>query len=93
MGNFSTLNYSEYENRVVNALNAPLDFINESMIKTPQEKPVYVHCAGGYRSMIYVSILQARGYRNLINVQGGFTAVKNSGLYALTEYVCPTTLL
>jgi hydroxyacylglutathione hydrolase len=85
---------SEYDSeRVVNALNAPLDFINESMIQTPKEKPVYVHCAGGYRSMIYVSILQARGYRNLINVQGGFTAVKNSGLYPLTEYVCPTTLL
>lgn len=85
---------SEHDSEhVVNAINAPLDFVNESMIKTPKDKKVFVHCAGGYRSMIYVSILQARGYRNLINVQGGFAAIKKSDLFPVTDYVCPTTLL
>jgi rhodanese-related sulfurtransferase len=85
---------SEHDSEhIVNALNAPLDFVNESMIKTPKDKKVLVHCAGGYRSMIYVSILQARGYRNLINVQGGFSAIKKLELFPVTDYVCPTTLL
>jgi rhodanese-related sulfurtransferase len=52
-----------------------------------------VHCAGGYRSMTFISILQARGYRNLINVEGGFTAIKQNGKFKITDYVCPTTML
>jgi hydroxyacylglutathione hydrolase len=74
------------------AENAPLDFVNESMLKTPKDKPVFVHCAGGYRSMIYASILRARGYDNLIDVKGGFKAIRESGKFQLTDYVCPTTL-
>jgi rhodanese-related sulfurtransferase len=73
--------------------NAPLDFVNDSMLRTPKDKPVYVHCAGGYRSMIYASILRARGYDNLIDVQGGFKALKDSGKFKMTDYVCPSTLL
>lgn len=85
---------NEYDSeRVEFATNAPLDFVNESMLMTPKDKEVLVHCAGGYRSMIYISILQARGYRNLINIQGGFGAIKQSNQFPLTDYVCPTTLL
>jgi glyoxylase-like metal-dependent hydrolase (beta-lactamase superfamily II)/rhodanese-related sulfurtransferase len=85
---------SEYDSeRVEFATNAPLDFVNDSMLKTPKDKEVLVHCAGGYRSMIYISILQARGYRNLINIQGGFGAIKQSNQFPLTDYVCPKTLL
>jgi rhodanese-related sulfurtransferase len=43
--------------------------------------------------MIYASILRARGYDNLIDVQGGFKALKDSGKFKMTDYVCPSTLL
>jgi rhodanese-related sulfurtransferase len=54
----------------------------------PKDKPVYIHCAGGYRSMIFVSILRARGYQNLIDVQGGFGAIKKSGKFNLQATAC-----
>ncbi|MBL7912801.1 MAG: MBL fold metallo-hydrolase [Bacteroidia bacterium] len=78
---------------LVDSENAPLDFINESMLKIDPKKTYYVHCAGGYRSVVFISILQARGFRNLVNVKGGFNALKESGKFKITDYVCPTTLL
>jgi rhodanese-related sulfurtransferase len=63
------------------------------MLLIDKTKTYYVHCAAGYRSMIFVSILKARGYNNLINVEGGFNAIKNSNQFAVTSYVTPTTLL
>ncbi|MBW3469736.1 MBL fold metallo-hydrolase [Arthrospiribacter ruber] len=78
---------------VLGAENAPLDYINESMSKVDKDKTYYVHCAGGYRSMIFVSILKARGFENLIDVKGGFAAIKDSGDIKVSDYVCPTTLL
>lgn len=85
---------SEYlSEHIIDAENAPLDFINDSMAKIDKNITYYVHCAGGYRSMIFVSILRARGYDNLIDVKTGFKAIKESGKFSLTEYVCPTTLL
>ncbi len=85
---------SEYlSEHVVEAENAPLDFINDSMLKINKDKTYFVHCAGGYRSMIFNSTLRARGYDNLIDVKGGFKEIKESGKFALTEYICPTTLL
>lgn len=78
---------------VVDAENAPLDFINDSMVKVDKNKTYYVHCAGGYRSMVFNSILRARGYDNLIDVAGGFKAIKESGKFKVSDYVCPTTLL
>ncbi len=66
----------EYGNgHLDSALNLPLDFVNEEMDKVEKEKPYYVHCAGGYRSVIYISILKARGYDKLINVEGGWGAI------------------
>lgn len=85
---------SEYNSEhVLNAINVPLDFLNESMVKIDRDKTYYVHCASGYRSMLFISILQARGYRNLIDVTGGFNALKHSNLFKVSDYVCPTTLL
>ena len=85
---------SEYNSEhVVDAISAPLDFINDSMTKIDKNKRYYVHCLSGYRSMIFVSILQARGYRNLINVSGGFNAIKATQKFRVTDYVCPSTLL
>ncbi|MEZ5173365.1 MAG: MBL fold metallo-hydrolase [Bacteroidia bacterium] len=85
---------SEYvSEHIPDAINAPLDFINDSMMKLSKDKTYYVHCAGGYRSMIFASILKARGYDNLIDVKGGFKAIKEQGSIPVTDYVCPTTLL
>jgi glyoxylase-like metal-dependent hydrolase (beta-lactamase superfamily II)/rhodanese-related sulfurtransferase len=84
---------SEYlSEHVVDAINAPLDYINDSMLKVDRNSNYYVHCAGGYRSMIFISILKARGYDHLIDVKGGFKAIKDSGQLKVTDYVCPTTL-
>jgi rhodanese-related sulfurtransferase len=85
---------SEFDSEhIVDAENEPLDFINENMAHIDKNKTYYVHCAGGYRSMIFTSILRARGYYNLIDVKGGFKALKESGKFTLTDYVCPTTML
>lgn len=85
---------SEYfSEHIQGAENAPLDTINESMLSIPKDKTVYIHCAGGYRSMIFCSILRARGYDNLIDVAGGFKAIKESAKFAVTDYVCPSTML
>jgi hydroxyacylglutathione hydrolase len=85
---------SEYNSEhLVDAINVPLDFLNESMVKIDRDKTHYVHCASGYRSMVFISILQARGYRNLIDVAGGFNALKESHFFKISDYVCPTTLL
>lgn len=85
---------SEYlSEHILDAENAPLDFINESMLKIDKNKTYYVHCAGGYRSMIFNSTLRARGYDNLIDVKGGFKAIKESNKFKVSDYVCPSTLL
>lgn len=85
---------SEFDSEhVIGAENAPLDYINESMKNVNPEKTYHVHCAGGYRSMIFISILKSRGYHNLIDIKGGFKAVKESGKFEVSDYVCPSTLL
>jgi rhodanese-related sulfurtransferase len=85
---------SEYDSEhIEDAVNAPLDYINDSMKLVDKHKTYYVHCAGGYRSMIFSSILRARGYDNLIDVAGGFKAIQESGKFKITDYVCPTTML
>jgi rhodanese-related sulfurtransferase len=82
-----------FSEHIIDSENAPLDFINDSMAQIDKKKTYYVHCAGGYRSMIFVSILRARGFDNLVDVQGGFTALKDSGNFKISEYVCPSTML
>ena len=85
---------SEYKSEhIKGTINAPLDFINDSMAAIQKDKTYYVHCAGGYRSMIFVSILKARGFDHLIDVKGGFKELKESGQFKLTEYSIPTSLL
>jgi hydroxyacylglutathione hydrolase len=75
----------------VGAKNTPLDYMNNHLAEFPDTETFYVHCAGGYRSMIAASILKSRGIHNLINVQGGFTAIKEVNV-AVSAYVCPSTL-
>ena len=50
------------------------------MCEFPSENSFYIHCAGGYRSVIAASILKSRGFHNLIDVQGGFTKIKENGI-------------
>lgn len=85
---------SEYKSEhIVGAQNLPLDYINQRLAEVPKDETVYVHCAGGYRSMAFTSILRARGYENLVDVKGGFKDIKNTGKFKITDYVCPTTML
>jgi len=91
---FDVRKRSEYDSEhVIDVQNARLDFINESMASIPKDKTVYIYCAGGYRSMVFASVLRARGFDNLIDVIGGFKAIKDGGKLKVTDYVCPTTLL
>ena len=73
------------------AKNTPLDFINDEMARIDKGTEYYIHCAGGYRSMIFASILKSRGYNKVIDVAGGFKAIKEAGI-PVTDYVCPSTL-
>ncbi|MDH0675167.1 MBL fold metallo-hydrolase [Empedobacter sp. GD03861] len=80
----------EYEtSHVEGAITAPLDFINESMKLIDPEETYLVHCAGGYRSMIFTSILRARGYENLIDVAGGFGKIKEVEGVKIVEGTSP----
>lgn len=76
---------SEYQSgHLPDAILAPLDFVNDSMNLIDKDKKYYVHCAAGYRSMIFNSILRARGYDNLVDIKGGFKAIKESGKFELS---------
>lgn len=84
---------SEYDSEhVEGAINIPLNEINAHLAELPKEDQFYIHCAGGYRSMIASSILKQRGFHNFKDVSGGFSDIKKMDI-AITDYVCPTTLL
>ena len=68
-----------------------LDYINQQMDKIDAKKTYYIHCAGGYRSVIAASILKARGFHKIIDIAGGFAALKTTNL-PLSDFVCPSTL-
>lgn len=71
---------SEYKSQhLVGAENFPLDFINKNMGSLNRSYQYYIHCAGGYRSVIMASILKARGY-DVVNIQGGFKALSATSL-------------
>lgn len=57
-----------------------LQFINDHLSDFHESESCYLHCAGGYRSMIACSILKARGHHNVVNVAGGFGAIRCNGL-------------
>jgi glyoxylase-like metal-dependent hydrolase (beta-lactamase superfamily II)/rhodanese-related sulfurtransferase len=76
---------------LVGANHVCLSGINEHLAEFPKDKNFYVHCAGGYRSVIAASILKMRGYHNLTDVAGGYDAIQTTGL-PKTEEVCPSTL-
>ncbi|USD23707.1 MBL fold metallo-hydrolase [Flagellimonas marinaquae] len=89
---FDVRKESEYQaEHVVDANLTPLDYINDHLAEFPDNEKFYIHCAGGYRSMIASSILKSRGIHNLVDVAGGFADIKKAGI-PVTDYVCPTTL-
>lgn len=82
---------SEYNTEHVEGFeNVALDFINENMPSLNKNKTYYVHCAGGYRSMIFISILKARGYDNLVDVKEGFKAIKESNKFKMSDSIHST---
>jgi len=83
---------SEYESEhVEEAYSKPLTFINEWIDKIDPKQHFYLHCAGGYRSMIAASILQARGYRNFTEIEGGFNAIVQTNV-SKTDFVCQSKI-
>ncbi|MCR6641911.1 MAG: MBL fold metallo-hydrolase [Sporocytophaga sp.] len=77
---------------VQEAFNRPLAYINEWIKEIDPKEHFYLHCAGGYRSMMAASILQARGYRNFTEVAGGFGAIAKTSV-PKTDFVCQSKLL
>jgi hydroxyacylglutathione hydrolase len=83
---------SEYRaEHVEESYNKPLDQINGWFAEMNDEKPFYLHCAGGYRSMIAASILKSRGVHNFKEIEGGFKAIAEAGV-AKTDFVCQSKL-
>ena len=79
---------SEYAaEHVEDAYSKPLAYINDWVNDIDPKQPFYLHCAGGYRSMIAASILQARGYRNFTEIAGGFNAIAETQI-PKTDFVC-----
>ena len=76
---------------LVDAYHTPLSDLNKYLSQFPTTGNFFLHCAGGYRSVIAASILKSRGIHNLIDVSGGFGALKKEGV-SMTDYVCPSTL-
>lgn len=74
------------------AYSKPLNYINDWIHAMKNDKPAYIHCAGGYRSMIAASILQARGFRNFKEVDGGYNAIAKTML-PKTDFVCQSKTL
>jgi hydroxyacylglutathione hydrolase len=86
---FDVRNESEFNSEhVVGAYNIPLNKLNANLEKINSNGVNYIHCAGGYRSMIASSILKARGIHNFIDIKGGYSAISDSSIINKTKYVC-----
>ena len=85
---------TEYEaEHIDEAYSKPLAYINDWVNSIDHSEHFYIHCAGGYRSMIAASILQSRGYRNFTEVEGGFSAIKKFDKVPTSNFVCQTKTL
>ena len=87
---FDVRKENEYlSGHISSAQNTPLDFLNDYLDRFPKNNPFFIHCAGGYRSVIAASILKKRGIHNLIDVQGGFKKIKETEI-ELSDYIFPS---
>lgn len=85
-------NVGEYlSEHILVAENHPLGNLSSSMDLLDVNETYYVHCAGGYRSMVAASLLRANGFQHIIDVAGGFKAIKETTI-AKTDYVCPSKI-
>ena len=83
--------HSEYSSvHIPQVMLVPLDEINQNLNRFDNNKPFYLHCAGGYRSMIALSILKNRGIHTGINVLGGMKSIKETDI-SLQQSSCTTT--
>ncbi|PCJ82401.1 MAG: MBL fold metallo-hydrolase [Bacteroidetes bacterium] len=73
------------------AKSTPLDYIKDYINDFPSEGKFYLHCAGGYRSVIANSILKSQGIHNGVDILGGYSAISKTDL-PVTDYVCPSTI-
>ena len=81
---------TEYKNRhIISAVFNPLSDLENDQLNSTAEN--FVHCAGGYRSVIACSLLKREGIHNVTNIEGGFGAIKKTDL-PLSVEVCPSTL-
>lgn len=77
---------AEFNNgHVDGAENCPLDFINEWMDEVPAAEPFFLHCQGGYRSMIAASILKARGIHRFAEIEGGYKAIADGAAFLTND--------
>ena len=77
---------TEFEaEHIPNAVNFPLDYINYKMENLDKNKEYYVHCSGGYRSMTTASILRSRGFKHVIDIEGGFNNIKEKSSIVMTK--------
>lgn len=84
---------SEYvAEHVKDVENFPLDYLSDFMNELSKDETYYLQCAGGYRSMMAASILKSRGFEHVIDVTGGFKAIQETGLFEVSDYVCPNSL-
>ena len=88
---FDVRKQSEYNSAHISQVTlVPLDEINQNLNSFDNNQPFYLHCAGGYRSMIALSILKSRGIHSGINVLGGMKAIKETEI-SLQQSSCSTT--
>ena len=84
---------SEYSSEhVEGATSFPLDYINNHLNDLDNEKEHLIHCKSGYRSVIAASILKKHGYKNVVDIAGGFQAISEDGSLPISAFVCPSTL-
>lgn len=84
---------SEYSSQHITGFtNFPLDFINQNLSQLDPSEIYYVHCAGGYRSVIAASMMLANGFATPVNILEGYRALVQTDL-STTDYVQPTTML
>jgi len=80
---------TEYNNaHLENAKNIPLDFLPKQLNELDKNQTYYIHCAGGYRSMIASSILKRNGFNNIIDIKGGFSAISQQEGLPILQASC-----
>jgi len=85
---------SEYSaEHIDNAYNRPLDIISEWVSAIDDSEHFFLHCAGGYRSMIAASILNSHGIRNFTEIEGGFNGIKKTEKLPVSDFVCQSKVL